>query len=155
MKHVVTDLPATIRKAAGIKVDHRFRKWCKWIDSVDTSKQDGYRFVGEFIRDGTLELELDRPRLVLAAAETGSAKYHNYDYAVVRLNPDLSIDDLNIRTDDLKSGWAIRLHASVERELAALAGEPAEVENPLAQFTTEQLRAELARREAVHEAAQS
>lgn len=108
MKHIINDLPSKVFKDIGMETDHRWRKWVKWVDSIDPKGQDGYAFKGEFVKDGTVEIEIDKPRLMLAAAETGSAKYRSYTYRFTVIRPDGSIEDTGIQTNADK-GWALRV----------------------------------------------
>jgi hypothetical protein len=130
--------------ASGLKLDYRFKKWVKWIDAVDESATNGYAFVGDFVKDGTIEVEIGQPRLLLAQATSGSAKYHYAYYAVVRLNPDGSLEAVGITDNDEKKGWALRMRGAISALLAEISGES--INNPLAQFSTEELVAEISRR---------
>lgn len=108
MQHIINDLPDKVFKAIGMETDHRWRKWVKWIDSIDPKGKDGYAFNGNFVQDGTIEVEIDKPRLMLAAAETGSAKYRSYTYRFAVIQPDGAIEDTGIKTGGDK-GWALRV----------------------------------------------
>lgn len=103
-----TNLPATVFETIGMKTDHRWNKWVKFVTKIDPKGNDGYAFSGDFVKDGTIELEMSKSRLLLCAAETGSAKYRSYDYAFAVLHPDGRITKTGVGTDGAK-GWALRL----------------------------------------------
>lgn len=144
----IRNLKNEVLKVTDLAIDHRFKTWVKWIDAIDAEKQNGYALVGEFVRDGTVEIEVGRPRLLLAQATSGSMKYRNAYYQVVRLNADGTLEALDIATDDKVAGWALRIRDRISVALAELEAAPLlDVgSNPLAEFSAEQLLAELSRR---------
>ena len=109
---IVSNLPRTLVNQSGLTVDNRFKHWAKFVDSVDPSGTDGFAFKGEFIKSGTIELNLDGPRVVLCAAETGSRKSRSYDFAVVVLNPDGTVEGTAIATNG-ERGWALRIRDAI------------------------------------------
>lgn len=150
---VRNDFRAEVFEAGCLRFDHRWKSWAKWIDRVDQSKSDGYAFEGDFIGDGTIEIEVGQPRLILAMCESGSAKHHIPYYAVVRLDADGSLHDADIATDGSKPGWALRIRDKVAAALEALEAlegiEPVDAFMSgvvLAQFTDQELIDEIQRR---------
>jgi len=118
--------------------DSRFKRWTKTVSHVDTSKQNGYAFEGEFIQS---KVELEIGSYVLAWGSEGSRANNN---PLVRLYK-ITADGLEkvYSKDDLSEHWAL----DCRDEIAAIVNATTEHrENPLAQFSTEQLMAELARR---------
>jgi hypothetical protein len=132
-----------ILTTSGLEVDRRWRKWARWIDQIDQSKSDGYAFVGDFISEGTVEVEVGQPRLILAMAEIGSARYHTACYRVVRLDLDGSLEATDIKTDAGNRGWALRIRDQVAEMLNELAGVGV---NPLEVYSDDELIDELTRR---------
>lgn len=124
MKHIINELPSKVFKAIGMETDHRWRKWVKFVDAIDPNGTDGYAFTGEFVQGGTVELDIDKPRLLLAASETGSAKYKEYTYRFAILQPDGSIEDTGIKTGAAK-GWALRVRDQALAVLNGLNDQPA------------------------------
>lgn len=116
----IRDFKKEVLETSGLSVDRRFRSWVKWIDRVDMNKTDGYAFEGDFINDGTIEVEIGKPRLLLAQATNGSAK-HNYPYfRVVLLKEDGILQATEIKTNGEKPGWALRIRDSVAHLLNEL-----------------------------------
>jgi hypothetical protein len=52
---------------------------------VDTSKTNGYAFVGPFVNRGTVEVEL-KPTLYIVMTCAGSMKYHTETYRIVKMD---------------------------------------------------------------------
>jgi hypothetical protein len=142
MKVIFDNLQKEAIKAAGLEADSRWKRWVKFVDRVDTSQSDGFAFVGDFINEGTIEVDLPTSRLALVCTTTGSNKYRTSHYQVVWVNPDKSITPVDgLSTNDSKRGWALRLRDKV----AALLDQTPD-DNPLASFSTAELQAELERR---------
>lgn len=135
---------------AKIKYDTRFKYWAKYIDSIDTSKPNGYCFEGDFLRKGTNEISSDSPQLVLLAAEVGSRGNHSYHYQVIRIETDDTISvpsELYDKGDE--SGWALRLRDKVKAELDKI--NTVEPISPLAHISDDDLLTEIKRRNLVIE----
>ncbi len=138
------DFLSDVYKASGLGFDHRFTHWAKWVDGVDNTKDTGYAFVGTFIKDGTQDIDLSRPRVILVASVTGSRANNHTDYAVLVLNTDGSLTKTDIADSDKLRGWALRLRQPIADLLNELS--LAEPESPLAGYSDEELLAELQRR---------
>jgi len=126
--------------------DTRFRSWAKFVTAVDTSKVNGYAFKGEFVEDGTVEVEI-KPQVFLIMTTNGSRKYQTQHYSVVTMDAVGTLALTNIYTTDEERGWALRIRDKV----AALVALVAEISgqapaSPLAGFSDEELVAELRRR---------
>lgn len=118
--------------------DSRFKRWSKTVSHVDTSKTNGYSFEGEFIQS---KVELEIGSFILAWGQEGSRAHNS---PLVRLYR-VATDGLEkcYEKDNLSEHWAL----DCRDEIAAIVNtQPAAPENPLTQFSTEQLVAELARR---------
>lgn len=135
---------ADVYKASGLGFDHRFTHWAKWVDAVDSQKDNGYAFVGQFIKDGTQEIDLSRPRAILVASVTGSRANNYTSYAVLVLNTDGSLNKTDIADNDRLRGWALRLRSPIAGLLDGLA--ETEPELPLAGVGDDELIDELQRR---------
>lgn len=108
------NLKTELLRASEIQIDHRFKNWAKIIDSVDTSKRDGYMYNGRYINDGTIELE-PRRYVILCAAQSGSRAYNYYQYQVLILHPNGEIEKTDVEDDEKQNGrgWALRLRDGV------------------------------------------
>jgi hypothetical protein len=142
MSKQIRELRKELLAASGLDLDHRFRSWAKFIDKVDESKSNGYAFVGDFVGEGTVEVEV-KPRLFLVMAESGSTKYHYAYYVVVKMNADGTLEPTDIATDGRTAGWALRIREQVAQALLALDGEQV---SPLAPYSDGELLDELIRR---------
>jgi len=122
--------------------DRRFKKWTKTLKSVDTSKSNGYAFEGDFLRAGS-KAELPVGTHILAYGESGSMKYHSPEVVVYRVSPDAENGlEKAYEKENLDRSWAL----DVREEIAEIVNAD-EKENPLATYSTEELMAELKRRE--------
>jgi hypothetical protein len=109
MSKQIREFRKEVLEAADLKRDHRFKEWCKWIDKVDPQGTNGYAFEGEFIQEGTTEVEIGRPRLILVSTCAGSRAYHTRHYRVLLLQADGTLECTDIATDDTTAGWALRI----------------------------------------------
>lgn len=119
----IRNLASELYKVTPDERDTRFKSWCKFIDEVDPSKQNGFAFVGEFVRDGTVEIEV-KPQLFLVAVTSGSMKYHNTTYRVVAMNAEGQLERTDIIATDKTPGWALRIRDRVAALLATLVSSP-------------------------------
>lgn len=119
----ICDLYTQIVAVAGIYQDNRFSSnWVKRITAVDTSKQNGYCFQGEFINSGTVEIT-NEPQLFLIAGTSGSRKNNTTTYLVVVL-VNGKLERTEIQTDNGKSGWALRIRDAVAAKLTEITRNP-------------------------------
>ncbi len=111
-------------EAWGEEPDTRFQSWAKTVTAVSENATNGYAFKGDFIRDGTVELEI-RPRVFLAMFANGSRKYQHSYYTIILMDAEGNLTASDIRTDDSKRGWALRIRSDVARLVAeGLAARP-------------------------------
>ena len=119
--------------------DRRFKFWGKELETVDTNRSNGYAFIGEWLpKEGKAELPVGS--YVLWYHEEGSQKYHEPVielYLVTKDGPDL------IQTWECaaRQGWALECRD----EIADIIHERPE-ENPLSEFSDEELLTEIKRR---------
>lgn len=98
--HKFDDLPKRALALCEIPTDSRFKTWAKWVNSVDPSKNNGFAFVGDFIKDGTIEVAVEQSRVILCAAVSGSRRYQTTTYGVCVLHPDGTLEATDIQTTD-------------------------------------------------------
>jgi hypothetical protein len=123
------------------KHDNRFQFWAKRVTSVDNRSTNGYSFVGDFVRDGTVDAQ---PGVYLIHTQNGSRNYPVEHYSVLILNDDGTITDSSIYTNSSQGqGWALRIRDQVAALLAEHVGT---VNNQFAQIADGELIAELQRR---------
>lgn len=106
---IVENLPNKCFAAVGFKPDTRFSTWVKWVNTVDSTESTGYAFIGDFIKDGTIEVKTKKPRLILCCGAVGSRANHIEHYYVVRFDPDETLQPTELETTSQTKGWAIRL----------------------------------------------
>jgi len=119
--------------------DSRFRHWVKRVDSVDQNKTSGYAFAGEFINEGTVEVEI-KPSVYLVKTVRGSRKYQTATYNVVVMDQDGNLTLTDIRTTDTERGWALRIRDKVAEMVNQQANAPqtvtVELTGPALEFLT-------------------
>jgi len=155
MKRIMDLKSALINEAKNLgEYDYRFMSWAKNVTNVDPNGSNGYAFDGEFIPDGDVEIEIGN-RLFLLMTTTGSRKYPVKHYRLVIMNTDGELVATEHSTTDAKPGWALRLRQpaidilnSFRTQQPQPEAQPEDtvVENPLAAFSDEQIRAEFVRR---------
>jgi len=99
----------TILEFSQLTLDHRFKKWAKYITDCDMDRDDGYMFEGEWIGPGTVQVPTGHHRIILTCAISGSNKYHYRHFRVLIMKPDTTLEFTDIFTDDHDKGWALRL----------------------------------------------
>ena len=110
-----------------VKHDFRFKRWYKFVNQVDDSKATGYAFIGPFVPEGTMEIDLDAdaPALILTATTTGSRSYHTMQYNILILGRDGQFTLTDIQTTDAQKGWALRIRDPITALLGELRSAPA------------------------------
>jgi len=96
------------QEMTGERRDSRFKDWAKSIAKVNRKATNGYAFDGDWVNDGTIELEL-KPRVFLVAFTHGSRKYNVTEYAIVTMDANGELHPTEIKTDSGASGWALRI----------------------------------------------
>lgn len=123
----------TIPKGSGRRLG-----WVKKINSVDTDKRNGYAFDGPFLNDGWNDLETGA--ILIQCSPTGSVKHPGKMGEAFEVGPDGELKAFAEVGDWFGPGFLDFRDAVAEK----LRQPPV---NPLAEFSTEELRAELERRE--------
>ena len=111
--------------------------WAKTVTSVDSTAHNGYAFEGEFLRQG--ENSVDEGAVVIEMTPTGSAKNGVKTITILRAEGGglVPID-----------GTDYDLHREIESLKTAVTEALGVKINPLADFSTAELEAEIARRNA-------
>lgn len=122
--------------------DHRFRPWAKKIQAVDITKIDGYAFMGAFVKEGTVEVEIG-PKVYIVMTSEGSRARQTKTYTAILMDAEGKLIKAGIQTTGKEPGWALRLRDPVAELILGIKGQTL---NPLAGFGDEELIAELQRR---------
>lgn len=114
----IHDLYDALVWVSDVEQDDRFSgNWVKTITGLDTSKRDGYMYVGEWVERGTVELRRGEQQVFLVAGTEGSRKYQTTTYQVVVINEAGEFEKTGIRTDDDQPGWALRIRDDIAKLL--------------------------------------
>lgn len=114
-KRILNDLKSRACVAAGIESFYSPSSWLRRVTIVDTTKNDGYAFQGEFVNDAH-EIDLGTPQVLLLCAYIPGRDRTN-EYRVLILNPDESLTLTPIQTSgNRRTGWAL----TIRDEIAAL-----------------------------------
>lgn len=103
--------------------------WTKVLDSVDTSKSNGYCFEGNFTgnpgrsRYDDDYVELPVGSILLHFWEDGSRRYAHANVTLVRVEPDGSFTELGRWEDMPLRGWALACRDEIAAMLAEQEGD--------------------------------
>jgi len=97
--------------------DRRFKRWTKTLTGVDTTKDTGYCFLGDFLDTDRL-VELEPGTIVLCYGEHGSVKNHNPEVSLKRLMPNGTWQELYSKTA-LDKAWALEVRDDIAYTLDA------------------------------------
>ena len=122
--------------------DSRKKHWAKALESVDTTKPNGYAFLGNWLRRGE-RAELTVGSYVLTYDEPGSMKNWYPAVKLYRVTPDGLEAVLEYEGEIGERSWALAVRDKIATILAESQGE---APNPLAGYSDEELIAELQRR---------
>lgn len=138
------DLYQTVVAAAGVKMDTRLSgNYVKRITGIDLMDKFSKRFLGGYVREGTVKIGRD-PALYLVCAVSGSRKHTRTEYHVVRYENGI-FEHTGIHASGDDPGWYLILENPVQNLLDAL-NQPAADEEPetdLAQALGEALALEM------------
>ena len=126
-------------------LDSRHKCWRKMLEKVDTTKANGYAFVGEWLRAGE-RAELEVGSFILCYDETGSRK--NWS-PVVRLFKvvENGLDEVYRWDGDIRErSWALAVRDDIAAILAEAQGQEPEEGSLASRLSDEELIAELERR---------
>jgi len=145
---MITDLKDKLfqflEEVDGVETDPYRMNWVKEVRSVDQTKANGYAFLGEWVPDGTVEID-ETPRVYLACKTTGPRKHATSTYYVLVGRGD-QFEFTGIETTGSAPGWALRIRDQLADLLDRVCGKDQQVANPLLQLSDEDLVRELRRR---------
>lgn len=118
---------------------YKFKKWAKTVTAVDTNKSNGYAFQGEFL-DLDRKHELEVGTYILQYGEFGDYRRPQINVRLLKV----SADGLELvkEWENVGRSWALECRD----EIAQLINSGTTDDNPLAEYSTEELIAELRRR---------
>jgi len=116
--------------------DHRWKSWVKLLEEVDPEAKNGYGFRGRFLPQGRMA-DLEEGSYLLFYEEIGSRKHRKPIVSLLKVEPD---GTLSTAAQAAGEDWAFFLRGPA----AAAVG--AAKKNPLAEFSDDELIAELIRR---------
>lgn len=118
---------------ANHEADSRFKSWVKEIAGIDPAGKGAFMFEGDFVPDGTIEVER-RDTLYLVACTSGSNKYQTTWYEVIRLYKSTgTLVHTGIEVDNSDPGWNLKIRDAVQ----ALLDVTKPADNPYAPFSDE------------------
>ncbi len=120
--------------------DSRFKNWAKTLTAVDTTQQNGYCFVGEFIQMGRKH-ELEVGTLILRYTESGNTKYHTPCIELMKVTTE-GLNTFYKKECPTLQGWALE----VRDEIAKFLPESTPQTNLLEKFSDAEILAEMHRR---------
>ena len=118
--------------------------WIKYIDRIDKTKNNGYSLVGAFKRSTGLD-NYHPGKLYLDCGIGGSRNHPSESYTLFRVEADGTCTILQ-KIENGGQDWAMQLWPTIEANLPA-AAPAAPVTNPLEKFSTDELTAEILRRQ--------
>ncbi|UCD55990.1 MAG: hypothetical protein JSV16_09035 [Candidatus Hydrogenedentota bacterium] len=110
---LIDDWLDKVLEASRLTVDHRFKKWARFVIDCDMDEEDKGMFEGAYIPPGPFLVETGWHRLILACAVSGTKRHHYAKYRVLIMKPDATLELTDIYTDDSSPGWALRLQAPI------------------------------------------
>lgn len=110
----ICDFQEELFTASELKFDHRWQKYTRWVTGLDETKEGGFSFIGGFINGGTVEIEIGTRKLIMVASETGSARYRSTDYRFLILQEDGSLTLTDIKENNDKKGWELRIRTALK-----------------------------------------
>jgi len=111
IRNLQDEIMAIVEEQEG-QADSRFRNWAKMVTGIDTKQSNGYCFEGDFVKDGTVEVEI-KPAVFLTKTSRGSRRYPTATYNVLTMNAEGDLALTDIRTTDKTRGWALRIREQV------------------------------------------
>lgn len=139
VRNLLDELVNTACKKAGREQDHRFRPWAKTVTSVNTKLSNGYCFGGEFVNDGTVEVEI-KPQVFLVKTSSGSYKYQTSYYNIIVMDVSGKLAATDIQTNDKTRGWAPRIRGQVDELLQTLDAVTVDYTSLIGAMTEEQAK---------------
>ena len=136
----------TIRfRPSAVRSSGRRESWMKHVTGCDASKTNGYAFDGDFLK-ASREVDLPVGAILIRVDPEGSVKNNWQSGHVFRLQADGELDELTEGNLDWRDDF-LTIRDIVFAAISGESEESKEPANPLAGFSTEDLLAELRRRE--------
>ncbi len=127
-------------------LDDRHKCWRKLLERIDTTKANGYAFVGEWLRAGE-RAELEVGSLILCYDAVGSAKNWNPVVRLLKVGIENDLEEIfHWEGNTRERSWALAVRDDIAAILAEAQGQEPEGESMLARIPDEELIAELERR---------
>lgn len=102
---------------SGLVLDKRFTMSVRYIDWVDLNAAPSETFSGAYVLYGPIEIEPDRPRVLLVRAAYGSISDRKPWVQVMVLQPSGFISKTKINADASVDGWELEIRDQVLRLL--------------------------------------
>lgn len=115
-------------------LSNKFKSWARVITMVDTTKTNGYAFIGGFIPINQL-VELKENDFVLTYDETGSQRNRNYKACLYKIEN----EEVRLIFEEYGRDWVLKLRD----KSAELINKEKTKKNPLEKYSTEILIQEL------------
>ncbi|HHX27908.1 MAG TPA: hypothetical protein GX716_02740 [Firmicutes bacterium] len=127
-------------------LDDRHKCWRKLLEKVDTTKANGYAFIGDWLRAGE-RAEVEVGSLILCYDEVGSRKNWCPAVRVLKVGVETDLEEVFRWEGDFRErSWALAVRDDIAAILAEAQGQESEEGSLLAGLSDEELIAELERR---------
>lgn len=111
MKRVM-NLYDALMEASGDVQNPELTNWAKSVRQVDLNERNGWMYIGDFVRTGTMEVEI-APTVYIVLSTSGTWDQPFPVYRVVLMDEEGELTATNICTDGLAGGWALRLRDQI------------------------------------------
>lgn len=127
-------------------LDDRHKCWRKLLEKVDTTKANGYAFIGDWLRAGE-RAEVEVGSLILCYDEVGSRKNWCPAVRVLKVGVETDLEEVFHWEGDFRErSWALAVRDDIAAILAEAQGLEPEEGSLASRLSDEELIAELERR---------
>ena len=127
-------------------LDDRHKCWRKLLEKVDTTKANGYAFIGDWLRAGE-RAELEVGSLILCYDEAGSRKNWCPVVRLFKVGIENDLDEVYCWEGNTRErSWALAVRDDIAAILAEAQGQEPEEESLASRLSDEELIAEVERR---------
>jgi hypothetical protein len=118
LRNLIAEANAEINSRIGekvkvtIKLEPRYKCWAKVLTGVDTTKSNGFAFIGNFVKVNEL-IELPVGVYVLAYQETGSERNKDYE-AELFITTNNGLEKTGVRVSSSQNDWALKIRDDVK-----------------------------------------
>ena len=109
------DLYLALLVTAGDGADLHQKNWAKYVYMVNPELPGGYMYVGDFVRTGSIEVEI-QPTVFIVYSTPAAGEPAIYRAVVMDADGELRRTD--VWTDDSRPGWALRIREGMITLLA-------------------------------------